>query len=168
MKEADVTKLLRTENGSAACGSSCQRLIKHKNQGHFSSWAISSEDGFFSGRGIKIHLDAHFSWLLSLNQTYLVRGTNRRSDQICAAEAGSLSRDIQQDRTRSEHLEQKEPQVVGTGWPFERDYRELLVQIISIIWSQTKMAPPWPLQVSVSPLFTAWFTDSFSSCCLLV
>lgn len=30
MKEADVTKLLWTEKGSEACGSSCHRLIKQK------------------------------------------------------------------------------------------------------------------------------------------
>lgn len=70
----------RRKNGSAACGSSCQRLIKQKNQGHFSSWAISSEDRFLRGWGIKINLDVHFSWLLSLNQTYLVRGSNRQSN----------------------------------------------------------------------------------------
>lgn len=61
MKEADVKKLLRTENGSAACGSSCQCLIKQKNHGHFSSGAISFEDGFLGGWGMKIHLDVQFS-----------------------------------------------------------------------------------------------------------
>lgn len=79
MKEADVTKLLRTENGSAACGSSCQHLIKQKNQGHFSFCAISFEGWFLRGRGTKSHSDLHFSWVFSLNLTYLVRDSKGKS-----------------------------------------------------------------------------------------
>lgn len=143
MKEADVTKLLRTENGSAACGSSCQRLIKHKNQGHFSSWAISSEDGFLRGRGIKNHLDVHFSWLLSLNQTYLVSSTIKSVQQRLDI---FLIADIQQDMTCSEstwirrrHMSCFRRRFIQTDCTFVLDYQESMVQIISIIQSQTIM-----------------------------
>lgn len=45
MKEADVTKFPRTENGSAACGSSCQDLITEKSGTFF----FSFEDEFLGG-----------------------------------------------------------------------------------------------------------------------
>lgn len=133
------------KNGSAACGSSCQRLIKHKNQGHFSSWAISSEDGFLRGRGIKIHLDVHFSLLLSLNQTYLVSGANRRWNVQQRLDIFLIA-DIHQDMTCSEstwirrrHTSCFRRRFIQTDCTFVLDYQESMVQIISIIQSQTIM-----------------------------